>query len=134
MKKFSAIVAALAAAFIITSCASDPNKVINQALSQAAEMINTQAPILVSDEVRIDSARALPGKKIIFYYNLQTVDKEGIEVDELTAAIKPQVLEMVQDNPMMSVFRKQDITIIFNYTDKNGEEILNYEVTPEMYK
>jgi hypothetical protein len=47
--------------------------------------------------------------------------------------IRPGIIENVKNGPELREFRKNKITLDYNYFDKNGEFVTQISVTPEMY-
>jgi len=76
-------------------------------------------------------------KKFTYYYKETEIDKseltqEGIDVIKNT--LRSQLLKTLQNNPDNKHFVKAGITMIFDYSDKNGEHLLSFTVSPDEYK
>lgn len=109
-------------------------KDIASELKDAAKELNAEAPMVIDEYTRLDSAAAVGKTKLIYYYTLKAVEKSEIDLDTMQKYMKQAVVEGFESNPEMKAFRDHDITLSYNYYDKNGELIINVETTPEDYK
>lgn len=99
----------------------------------ASEM-NKLCPFMVDKDTRLDNTVGGIGKNFTYNYTLVNYTAEQIQIDQLVSVMKPRMVNMVKTNPDMKEFRKNKITIIYSYKDKNGRFLKNIEITPNDYK
>src|SRR6218665_20969 len=74
---------------------------------------------------------------LTYYYKETEIDKSELTqegIDAIKNTLRSQLLETLQNNPDNKHFVKAGITIIFDYSDKNGEHLLSFTVSPDEYK
>jgi len=90
--------------------------------------------MMVDEYTQLDSAAALGETKLAYYYTLKDIEKSQIEKDSVEKYIKESIIEDLRTRPEVKVFRDNDITLGYNYYDKNGELFIDLEITPKDYK
>ncbi len=103
-------------------------------LAKVAEDMNRGCPFQVDELTVLVNVRALPNKTIQYNYKLNNMTKAEINLDTVKKYIFPGLLKNAKENPEAKSFRDKEITIKYNYSDKNGEHVTEYVVTPNMYK
>jgi hypothetical protein len=103
-------------------------------LMDAASELNKTCPFMVDEETRLDNAVALPGKVFQYNYTLIEYEIDEISVDTAQKYLVPSIINNVKSNPDLQTFRDNQVTLTFNYKDKNGVFIMKFSVTPEMYQ
>jgi hypothetical protein len=105
-----------------------------ESMKRAAAELNKSAPTAVDEETRFDSAEVLPNNVFQYNYTLVNLVKDSIDVNVLDENLRSSIVSSVKTNPSLKLNRKQGTTFIYSYKDKNGELLLNIEVTPDLYK
>ncbi|MCF8458865.1 MAG: hypothetical protein K9H62_23255 [Bacteroidales bacterium] len=90
--------------------------------------------IIVDSETRLDNALALPGKTFQYNYTLVNLVKDSIDIGSLEEYLNPVILNNIKTNPDLKTFRDNDVTMAYNYKDKNSEHLLKLIFTPDQYK
>lgn len=103
-------------------------------LAGMAEKTNQSCPMMLDNETRLDNVEALSGNSLQYNYTLVNIDRGEINTDALMKALEPNILENIKSNQEMNLIRKMKTTLIYHYSDKNGEYIHQYTVTPDMYE
>ena len=131
--KLLGISSVIAVMLLLASC-SAKEKVIKVLLDKTANELNKTCPMMVDSETRLDNASVLPGN--IFQYNYTIVNyvKDSLDAGALQASIQPNMLNQIKTNPDLKLFRDNDVTLAYNYVDKNGVFILKLSFGPEDYK
>ena len=106
----------------------------DKAMMKAANEINESCPIMVDNDTRLDNTVAMPNNVFQYNYTLVNLVKSEINIDEIRNYIEPNVVNNVKTNPDMKDYKKNKITMAYNYRDKNGEFILKINVTPDKYE
>lgn len=102
-------------------------------LQEVAQEINRQSPVQVDQLTRLDSASS--GKtNLTYYYTLLQTENSEINLDTVNKYIRSGIIESLRINPDVKIFRDNNITLDYNYFDRNGEIVTVISVTPEMYQ
>ena len=102
-------------------------------LKKVAVEINKQSPIQVDQLTRLDSASSKGKTNLIYYYTLLETERSEVNFDTVNKYIRSGIIESLKINPDVKVFRDNNITLDYNYFDRNGEFVTEISVTPEMY-
>ncbi|MCM8569858.1 hypothetical protein NE848_10735 [Gramella jeungdoensis] len=109
------------------------NKSVEEQLKAAEKQVNAVAPKMIDGYSRLDSASAVGDRMFKYHYTLVEYFREQVNVDTVNKYIRPGIIENVKNSPDMKYFRDHEITMSYNYYDKEGEFVMEIEVTPEMY-
>lgn len=107
---------------------------INKMMMQEASEINKTCPIMVDQYTRLDNVLASPPKSFQYNYTLVNLTKSDVNLDTIKKYVEPAILNNVRTNPDMKTLRKNKVTMIYYYKDKNGNFVYKYTVTPDMYQ
>lgn len=102
-------------------------------LIEATELINNKCPEWVDSESRLDSVLLLP-EGLSFYYSLPNKERSTFEAKAFKAFLLPEIVENIQTNYRLQMFRDSSIIMTFNYLDRNGELVTEFSVKPEGYR
>ena len=109
------------------------NKNLEDQLADAAREVNNISPKMVDEYSRLDSASAVSDQVFKYHYTLVNMSKQEVNTDTVEKYIRPGIIENVTSSPELKDFRDNNITMSYNYYDKNGKFILNIDVSPGMY-
>ncbi|MEC3874487.1 hypothetical protein [Chryseobacterium salviniae] len=120
---------------VLTSCSKE--KTIDDDLKEVAASMNKATPQNLADGVRLDSVSAQPGR--IFRYNYTLLDdvKESVtpeQIEMFKTRAKEGALRVIKTSPDIKQFRDNDVTMVYNYYDKNGKPTADFKITPGEYK
>ncbi len=87
--------------------------------------------MMVDKETRLDNTMVLPNKTIVYRYTLVNMNASDIKKDELTAALRPMVLNSYKTDTSMKSFRDNGVTMQYQYSDKNGVFITEFAASPK---
>ncbi len=104
---------------------------IDQALMATTSQINKGLPMMVDKETRLENTMVLPDKTIVYRYTLVNTNAADVKKDELTASLRPLVLNSYKTDPDMKSFRENGVTMRYQYSDKNGMAITEFAVNPK---
>jgi len=96
--------------------------------------INKKCPMVVDKDTRLDNTNVLSNNTIQYNYTMVNLEKENVDVKVLEENFTPILLENVKTNPSLKTFRDKNVTLSYYYKDKNGNFLLNYKATPELYQ
>lgn len=109
------------------------DKNLEEQLTDAAREVNNISPKMVDEYSRLDSASAVSDQIFKYHYTLVNMSKTEVNSDTVEKYIRPGIIENVKTSPDLKDFRDNKITMSYNYYDKNGDFVLNIDVSPEMY-
>lgn len=132
-KTIIGLVVGLSIAILVQQYFFKPPSFDKQMMSVASEL-NKTCPIMVDAETQLDNAVALPDKTFQYNYTLINMDKDSIDIVRLEEYLKPVILNTIKTNPDLKSFRDNNVTMSYNYKDKNSNHILKLTFTPEQYK
>ncbi len=89
-------------------------------LADAANEVNKRCPIMIDRETRLDNAMALPNNEFQYSYTLINTQHDMVDVQSVSAYIRPTLLNMVRSTPDLQTFRDNRTKLSYSYNDMNG--------------
>lgn len=132
LKTFLGFIVAFIVMFFVTQSLFKPS--IDTKLADFANEFNKTCPMAVDEYTTLKNVVALPNKTIQYNYVLVGINKADVKLDTIQKYFFPTVLENVKTNPGMQLFRENEVTINYYYSDQNGAFVTQYVVKPEMYQ
>jgi hypothetical protein len=59
--------------------------------------------------------------------------KASVDIQDLKSFLTPTIVENVKASPQLQLFREQNTTLSYHYTDKDGVFLFEITVTPDLY-
>jgi hypothetical protein len=138
MKIIVATIGTVSIALSTVGCASFVKEVtdkgIEQSLAQTSSEMSRKLPMMIDKGTRLDAVTPAPNKTLMYKYTLVDATKSGIDVAKVQKTLKPAILEAYKTNPEMQKLRAAEISLKFQYYDKNGAFITDVEVHPSDVK
>lgn len=96
---------------------------------------NAACPMMISDDIRMESVNQLPDNTVQYDFTLVRVLKGSIDVADLKKSVEKEILATSKKNLSLEAFRDNDSTVIYHYMDNssNQENLFIVTLTPEMY-
>lgn len=94
---------------------------------------NAACPLMISDDIRMESVNQLPDNTVQYDFTLVRVLKNNIDTATLKRSVEKEILATSKTNPSLEAFRDNDSTVIYHYMDSNQENLFIVALTPEMY-
>ena len=66
----------------------------------------------------------------IYVYDL----KEDVDLDTVNKYVRPRVIEQVKTSKDLKGFRDNDVTLYYRYYDTNAQYVMEFKITPDIYK
>ena len=129
------LAAAVVAALALTGC-SPSDSAIEKALSDASAEINKTCPETVDEETRLDSTSTAPGKILQYNYTLVNIAKADLtdqQLKDFEAALKPEILTALKDNPAMKSLKDYQVTFKYSYKSSDAQDLFTLTITPADY-
>lgn len=131
--KLLGITSIIAVMLLLASC-SAKDTVIKALLDKTANDLNKTCPMMVDSETRLDNVTVLPGKVFQYNYTIVNYVKDSLDPVALQASLQPNMLNQIKTNPDLKLFRDNEVTLAYNYVDKNGIFLLKMNFGPKDYK
>ena len=109
------------------------NKSVGKELTALVTNYNNACPMMISNDIRMESVNTLPHNTIQYDFTLVRVQKESIDVEALKKSVEKEITASSKTNPSLEAFRDNGSTVIYNYKDGNEKELFKITLTPEMY-
>jgi len=113
---------------------SQSSKVLDKPLLEKIEQMNRNLPVMIDSETRLDKV-ITPDKKTFQYtYTMINMEKEKVDTIAMKKTGEPFIINVVKTSPDLEPQRKNEMTIVYYYKDKNGDYLFSVIVTPDKYK
>ena len=100
-------------------------------LIEISKRTNAGLPHQVDRDTRLDTTMAGPGNRLTYVYTLVNLSSADVDSAELTARLKPQIINGYKTLPEMASFRERQVELHYHYRDKNGNVIATIVVSPK---
>lgn len=110
------------------------NKTIGNEITPLVENYNKACPIMISNDICMESVNSLPDNTVQYDFTLVRVTKEDIDVKALKNSVESEILSSSKTNPSLEAFRNNNSTVVYIYRDKNQKLLFQITLTPEMYQ
>jgi hypothetical protein len=136
-RRVQLIALSIAGVFIVAAVVifSNREKFVNydHTLAMSAKAVNLMCPTMVDEDTRLDSVTTAPGRNYHYHYTAINLDRSTLNIDEACASMRETILGNMKGDISMADFGKNDVTMVFNFNDKNGDELCSIRVLPEEY-
>jgi hypothetical protein len=102
-------------------------------LIQVASELNKNCPLLLDRDTRLDNAMGGPGKYFTYNYTLIHHVAADLNIVELKQSLIPALINFIRTSEDMQTFRKEKVTLKYNYKDKEGVFLFSITVGPADY-
>lgn len=113
---------------------SESKDEVNSEIVELVAKYNKNCPLNIQEGIRLDSV-SLHEKQVVQYnLTLINVEKTTAETDVIKAEIEKSLLSTAKANPGLQVFRDNDYTLIYSYSDKRKVFLFTVKILPDQYK
>lgn len=109
------------------------NKMIGDEITPLVTNYNNACPMMISDDIRMESVNSLPENTVQYDFTLVRVIKENANVAALKTSVEKEILGTSKTNPSLEAFRNNNSTVVYVYRDNNQKMLFKVVLTPEMY-
>ena len=107
---------------------------VNTEVKELVVKYNKSCPLNIQEGIRLDSV-TLPQERTVQYnLTLIKVVKETAEISVIQEEIRKSLLSTAKANPGLQVFRENDYTLIYSYSDKKKVFLFDVKILPDEYK
>ena len=100
-------------------------------LAAICKTMNAGLPGPASGNVLLDSVVAGSGRRMTYTYTFLNLSSAEIDPANLTAKMKPQLLDGYKTDPRMAEFRKMAVEVHFQYRGKDGNIAATIAISPK---
>ncbi|WP_281634069.1 hypothetical protein [Flavobacterium luteolum] len=125
---------ALAVAAYFQFFLSEKADEVSTEITELVEKYNKSCPLNIQEGIRLDSV-TLPQERTVQYnLTLMKVAKETAEINVIQEEIRKSLLSTAKANPGLQVFRENDYTLNYSYSDKKKVYLFTIKILPDQYK
>lgn len=107
---------------------------VNTEITTLVGKYNKNCPLKIQEGICLDSV-SLPEERVVQYnLTLLNVEKVTAEVDVIQVEMEKSLLSTAKANTGLQVFRDNDYTLIYSYSDKKKTFLFNVKILPDQYK
>ncbi|MFC4477938.1 hypothetical protein [Flavobacterium chungangensis] len=107
---------------------------VNTEVKELVTKYNKSCPLNIQEGIRLDSV-TLPQERTVQYnLTLMKVVKETAEISLIQEEIRKSLLSTAKANPGLQVFRENDYTLVYSYSDKKKVFLFDVKILPDEYK
>jgi len=113
---------------------SESKDEVNSEIVELVAKYNKNCPLNIQEGIRLDSV-SLHEKQVVQYnLTLINVEKTTAETDVIKKEIEKSLLSTAKANPGLQVFRDNDYTLIYSYSDKKKVFLFTVKILPDQCK
>lgn len=125
---------ALAVAAYFQFFLSEQADEVSTEITELVDKYNKSCPLNIQEGIRLDSV-TLPQERTVQYnLTLMKVVKETAEISVIQEEIRKSLLSTAKANPGLQVFRENDYTLVYSYSDKKKMFLFDVKILPDEYK
>ena len=107
---------------------------VNTEVKELVAKYNKSCPLNIQEGIRLDSV-SLPQERTVQYnLTLLKVVKETAEISVIQEEIRKSLLSTAKANPGLQVFRENDYSLVYSYSDKKKVFLFTVKILPDQYK
>lgn len=107
---------------------------VNTEITELVEKYNKNCPLKIQEGIRLDSVSLHEERVVQYNLTLLNVEKDVAEINVIQDEIEKSLLSTAKANPGLQVFRDNDYTLIYSYSDKKKEFLFTVKILPDQYK
>ncbi|MDR1114112.1 MAG: hypothetical protein LBL50_03370 [Candidatus Margulisbacteria bacterium] len=101
-------------------------------LKDLVKKSNENFPVMVSEETRLDYAVA-SGHNLHYFYTYPYHTKTMLDLEMTKLSVHQYALQALHETPEAAYLGENNVTIIYHYRDKSGEDLFEFAILPEEY-
>ena len=106
----------------------------NRAIIDQVSNVNRNLPVMIDSETRLDNMMPVNQKTFQYTYTLVNMERGKVDTTAMKNRMEPLIINAVKTAPDMEVQRRNEMTIVYYYKDKNGNYLFSIAATPDKYK
>ncbi|MBF4493756.1 hypothetical protein IR010_14505 [Flavobacterium sp. MR2016-29] len=107
---------------------------VNTEITELVGKYNKNCPLTIQQGIRLDSVN-LPSEQVVQYnLTLMNVEKETAEINVIKKEIEKSLISTAKANPGLQVFRDNDYTLVYKYSDRKKASLFEVKILADQYK
>ena len=107
---------------------------VSAEITELVEKYNKSCPLNIQEGIRLDSVNLPKERTVQYNLTLMNVVNETAEINVIQEEIKKSLLSTAKANPGLQVFRENDYTLVYSYSDKKKVFLFEVKILPDEYK
>lgn len=107
---------------------------VNTEVKELVVKYNKSCPLNIQEGIRLDSVNLPKERTVQYNLTLMNVVNETAEINVIEEEIKKSLLSTAKANPGLQVFRENDYTLVYSYSDKKKVFLFEVKILPDEYK
>ncbi len=117
---------------LLIQCTSEKER-LNKVLNEMADNLNVSTPLILNQNMQLDSAVVSADNVFIYYYTIINAEKPVALMDSLEVELNSSIKKSFKIDERLRVFKENKVTIKYIYSDSTGSPVRTIKVTPEDY-
>lgn len=106
---------------------------VAKSLAKAAEEASKTLPKQLDAQTRLDRVSTAEGRVFRYHYTLVEQGTDGFDADAFQNQHRARLVDNVRTQAAFKGFRDARVTVVFDYSAKDGTALTAIEVTPADY-
>jgi hypothetical protein len=103
---------------------------LHDQLVQICKTTNSEGPILIDQETRLDGIRVTPDNVVVYTMSAFQRDLRGKDTRAGMALVRNQLIANYRSNKDLEFFRQNKVVLRYDYFDKNHYNFATVQITP----
>ncbi len=103
-------------------------------ITELVTKYNKNCALKIQEGIRLDSVNLAENNVVQYNLTLLNVEKRTAEINVIQQEIGKSLISTAKANPGLQVFRDNDYTLIYSYSDKKKAFLFNVKILPDQYK
>lgn len=125
---------ALAVAVYFQFFLSEEAEETNTEITELVAKYNKNCPLTIQEGIRLDSVSLIEERTVQYNLTLINVVQETAETNVIKEEIEKSLLSTAKSNPGLQVFRDNDYTLNYSYSDRKKVFLFAIKILPDQYK
>ncbi|AWK03243.1 hypothetical protein HYN56_03010 [Flavobacterium crocinum] len=125
---------ALAVAVYFQFFLSEEAEETNTEITELVAKYNKNCPLTIQQGIRLDSVSLIEERTVQYNLTLINVVQETAETNVIKEEIEKSLLSTAKSNPGLQVFRDNDYTLNYSYSDRKKVFLFAIKILPDQYK
>ncbi len=109
------------------------SELVNDIISLSVKELNRGMPIMLNQELRLDSINIGSGNSMIYNHTFVNHYVDQLDVDSFFETNRSALIKKIFINPDLKIFRDNKVTMIYSYKDRNGRMFSKFVISASEY-
>lgn len=128
------VVVAVGLAVFFQFFLSENAEKVNTEVVELVEKYNKNCPLAIQEGIRLGSVSLHQERVVQYNLTLLNVEKQTADITVIREEIRKSLLSTAKANPGLQVFRDNDYTLNYSYSDKKKVFLFDVKILPDEYK